>query len=234
MEKLNSKDIMKYFSVNKSGKMIFTGDKLVITIPKRFETYGLLDVGNIVHTLGIVELQINDKFSCALMMLCLIDTDISSDVEEITINNINYVRYEIYKNDVFLHTTKIIQNSNVIYSIFIEFISLGKIPYFLTDYDIGAKLFDHAKEMAGVNLGVDHVIFEVINAHLYRDVDNINMFYRHTDMKKPPVRIMLKSVGHAPQSTTGKIMGSYPADGLTSALVDQVVEQHPIEDLLRS
>jgi hypothetical protein len=81
---------------------------------------------------------------------------------------------------------------------------------------------------------MDHVIFEIVYAHLHRDKDDITKFYRNTDMKKPPQSIPLRSVNFGPTSTTAKLLGSYFDDGLTATLISHSDTRHDIEDYLRS
>lgn len=228
------KSVKKYFKLDASKKkLIFTGNKLVVHIPKRYEVYGLLDIGNTITTMGIVNLIINDKEQAGLMLLALLEMEYSENLEEVEINGLTYLVVTLHKGDVFMNKTQVIQTGNIAYAMFIEFISLGKLPYFI-DHDNSAFLFDSSGPMTGSKLDVEHVIFELICAHLSRDPDNIDKFYRHTNMKKPSKRIMLRSVAHGPESTTAKLLGSYFGDGLTSALTADPTDQHSIEDMLRT
>lgn len=226
-------EIKKYFKHDpKTKRLIFTGKELIIKIPKRYEVYDLLHVGNNVKTLGIVDLEFDQKERAGLMLLANIKIHPSS-ITQTEIKGLTYYVLTLNKGDIFIDGTDIIQDSTIAYSIFVEFVSYGKLPYFIS-YDDIATLFDTAERMTGSNLDMDHVIFEMIYAHLFRDPNDIMKFYRHTDLKTPPVNIPLRSITAGPQSTTAKIMGSYFPEGLNSALVHPSKERHVIEDLLRS
>lgn len=225
--------ISKYFKKDpKTGSMIFQGKELLIKIPKRYETYDYLTVGNAVDTLGIFDMEFDGKEAAALLVLAMVEI-VPTEVYEEEIEGATYVILKLEKGATFLTTTEVIQNSSIAYNVFVEFIAYGKIPYFLT-YEALSTLFDTAKKMTGSNLDVAHSIFEMICAHLARDPDDVMKFYRHTLMRKDPMFIQLRSVSAGPESTAAKLIGSYFSDGLNSALVNESERHNHIEDLLRS
>jgi len=226
-------DITKFFRYEKEkSRLVFIGEDLNVLVPKRYSVYNLLIVEDTVRTLGIVGLEIDNRYSAALLLLSEIEMA-PSEVTEVTIEDKQYLKLNFKKEDVFLVSTKEIQNSSITYSIFVEFITRGKLPYFLSYKNI-AYLFDSALTMTSTNLDMDHVIFEIVYAHLHRDKDDITKFYRNTDMKKPPQSIPLRSVNFGPTSTTAKLLGSYFDDGLTATLISHSDTRHDIEDYLRS
>jgi hypothetical protein len=231
MEKLKS--LKKYTRYDeKEHTLYFTGKQAKIHIPTRYETYGYLDRGNTIKTLGVMNVIVDDKEYAPLCILGIIEI-VPSEVEIVTIDNATYLELILNKDDILIKHTDVIQNSNIPYSIFVEFISYGKLPYFFS-YDTVSTIFDAANRMTGANLDdVNHSIFELIFAHLYRDKDNLTTFYRLTDMKKEPKFIPLRSVPLATQSTTSKLLGSYFGDGLTSALITENTIHRDVEDYLR-
>lgn len=230
MKKLNSiKPYIKKDSKNKA--LHFKGKELVIHIPKRYETYGLLEVGNTVKTLGIMNLVFNEKEYAPLCILGIVEI-VPSEIEEIVINNSNYYKLTLNDGDTLIKHLDIIQDGSIPYSIFMEFVSYGKLPYFFS-YENVSKIFDTTKKMTGVGLDIDHVIYEMVFAHLHRDKEKKSIFYRLTDMKKDPLYIPLRSVELGTQSTTAKLLGSYFNDGLTASLITENTTHYDIEDYLR-
>lgn len=216
----------------KQNKIYFTGKKLLVKIPKRYENYNFLEIEQKINTLGIVDLEIDEKYQVSLLMLSMFELSHRDSWEE-NINGLTYVVAELGKGDVLVNNTKVLQNSQIAYAMFVEFISYGKLPYFITHDNI-VSLFDSAPKMTGAKLNVSHVVFELIYAHLFRDKNEISKFYRHTPMKEEPVFIPLRNVSYAPTSTTAKLLGSYFTDGLNASLVNQQEDvNYKIEDLLR-
>jgi hypothetical protein len=231
MEKI--KDLNKFFTITKD-KVIFTGGKeLIVHIPKRYEVYGLLDIQDSIHTLAVLGIEIDGKYTCGLKLLGMYEIPTKEYTEEI-IDNINYIKVELSKGDVLFNNTKVIKNSSITYAIFMEFMTYGKWPYFI-DYDTACTILERAKVDTGMNLNVNRIVYEFMIAHLARDPDDVTVFYRHTNKKKPPKLLMLRSVSHATESTTAKLLGPYFNDGLISSLVHEPPNDsnYEIENMLR-
>ncbi len=220
-----------YFKTNSNGTMTFMGDKLEVRIPKRYEVYGLLNIGDTIHTLAIVDLIINDKYRAGLLMMCAIEMD-NGELNEVVIDGITYLCVTLTKGDTFMHSTTIVRNKNIVYTIFVEFISVGKIIYWM-DYRTTFGLFDQAGPMADGKIDVDHVLFEVLYSHLFRDREDLTVQYRYTSQREPPVMIGLRNISYGTDSTTSKLLGSYFDVGLNQALITQTKDKQIVEDLLR-
>jgi hypothetical protein len=231
MEKI--KDLNKFFTI-KNDKLIFSGGKeLIIRIPKRYEVYGLLDIQDTINTLAVLGIEIDNKYMCGLKLLGMFEIP-TKEYEEEVINNIAYIKIILEKDDIVFNSIKTIKNSSITYAIFVEFMTYGKWPYFI-DYDSACTILERANLDTGMSLNVNRIVYEFIIAHLARDADDVNVFYRHTNKKKPPNLLMLRSVSHATESTTSKVLGSYFNDGLVSSLVHEPPNDsnYEIEDMLR-
>ena len=211
--------------------MRFMGESLEARVPKRFETYNLLQIHDAVDTVGVMDLIIDDTYQAGLHLLAKITTH-PTEISNITIQNVEYMVLTYTTGDLFIANTQIVKNSNIIYALYVEFITRGNIIYTM-GYDDIAWLFDSSKKVTGSAIPVDHVIFEMIYSHLARTQENKFIQYRHTDMSGPFSFIALRSVGYAPDSSTSRMLGSYFDDGLNSNLVYENDERHPVEDLLR-
>lgn len=211
--------------------MTFIGDTLECRIPKRFETYGMLEVTEKVTALAVMDLIINEKYQCGLNLLAKIEIAPSA-IGEMVYDENAYQVLHLEHGDQFITHTQVVRDQSIIYALYVEFITRGKSIYTL-DYVGLALLFDRVKQMTGSGIGVDRVLFEVIVSHLARDPDDIFKQYRYTDMVKPMHLIRLRSVSYAPTSTTARLLGSYFDEGLNSALVRDVEQEQPFENLLR-
>lgn len=222
--------IMPYFQkVNDS--LVFIGKKMIVKIPRRYENYNLLITGNDIQTLGIFELTIDENPPKGFLLPAVMTMEPSNHYTK-TIDDTDLMILEFQAGDKFLVNTSLLKQPHISYAMFKEFISLGNLPKFLS-YNDTAFLFDRAKTVCNANLKVNHSIFEMIYAHLFRDSDNLNIKYRHTDMTKPPEFIELRSVTYGTDSTTAKLIGSYMNDGINAAIVNPSHQNHDLEDLLR-
>lgn len=225
-------DIDKYFETRGTEK-IFIGEELKIYIPMRYEVYHMLDITETVKTLGVFDMIFDGKYRAGLLMLATIEID-PSEVDTITVGGVKYSVLTLRKGNRFICQTQVIKDQDIIYAVFMEFITRGKWSH-IFGYEDVVKLFDHTQELCGSNLPVDHVILEVIYSHLARAKNDIATQFRHTDMSGEFMMIPLRSVSYATTSTAARLLGSYFNDALNSALLQQPEEgtnAPPFEALL--
>jgi len=228
--KINS--VKPYFQYDAAAKcMVFTGDTLEIRVPSRFANYGLLEIGNTVTTLGVCDMIINDQFQTGLLLMAKIEMEVS-DMATITIGGLGYHVFYLKGGDRFILHTEVIKNSGIVYAVFTEFLARGKLIYTI-NYDNITHLFDQIKYMNDSNLGVDHVVFEMIYSYLWRSAQNRSVQYRHTPMTDGGIMISLRNVADATSTTTSKITGSYFDVGLNSALIYPNDQPGTVEEMLR-
>lgn len=222
--------IMKHFK-KVNGAFIFTGKKLEIRIPRRYENYNLLNVVNDVQTLAIFEMIVDDKESHGFLLPSIITIQPSKWYNKV-IDEVDMLVLELQNGDKFMTSSTLLKQARISYAMFTEFIGMGNLPKFMT-YESTAFLFDLAKSLCDADLKAHHSVFEMIYAHLFRDPDDLTVRYRHTNMKKKPAFIELKSVTYGTDSTTAKLIGAYMADGINAALVNPSHQQSDLENLLR-
>ena len=227
-------DIDQYFRKDpKNFSMTFIGESLEVRIPQRFQTYGLLSIGDSTTTLGVMDLIIDDKYHAGLNILASITIE-QSDISQMTYKNIDYIVLKLKTNDVFMTSYRVIQDPGVVYALWTDMITSGNIYYWFWEYSDLLKLFENARELTGQGIGVSRSVFEGIIAHLARDNRQQSLQYRLTDMKRPMKFVALNSVSGAPTSTIARLNGSYfRNEGLTSALRYQVDQPQPFENILR-
>lgn len=225
-------DISPYFK-EVNGQWIFVGEKLEIYIPEIYKDRGLLMMGESVTSLAIFEIRINDTFSAQILALMRVVIEPVSD-HRVTEDGYKYIVLTLLRDSVFLANKHIVKDGNLIYDIFVTFLALGKVPPYL-DYNSIHRLFDNDDKHCGVNLKVNHCVFEMIYAHMHRDEKDPYAFYRNTRMDKPPVIVPIHQISHGPISSSARVIGSYLSEGLTSALVDENQHQPSvIENLFRA
>lgn len=97
-------------------------------------------------------------------------------------DDVDFIVGEFHKGDKFIAYDTVMQQPFIAYATFVEFINNGRVPSFLS-YNQMAVLFDNISRICNFNPRINHAVFEMIYAHLSRDPDNMNIKYRHTDMK---------------------------------------------------
>lgn len=226
-------DYKKYFE--KKGKScIFTGDKLEIFISSNWEKYKILSVTDVITTVGVFDLVINDKIKTGWFMPAVIRVE-PSEITSVMIGDKKYYKATLKKGDIFIKSTNIIKNQQIAYLIFLEMIYLGNQPMWMT-YEKTAYVFDLVSEICGMGFPVNPVVFEFIFSQLYRSSKDTNLLYRQTDMKsEEPVIVPLRALPHATKSTSSKIIlaTSYFNDSVDSALINQNDEPSDIEEIIR-
>lgn len=234
MKKIATTDeLHRYFKIDTKQECVyFTGNKLDIYIPVRYEDKDLVKVTDKVNTLGIFDITIDDEYDIGFLLAAMVDIEYSS-IERLTIDDEPYIHMVLNKNDRFLTNTSYIKNDNLGYTLWVEFIALGRLPRFIT-YEKILWLFDRIAEVTGINFGINHSVFEMLYAHLFRDSKNLAVKYRLTDMSKPPVMIELRNVAYGPDDTMSKILGSYMPTGINAALITESTQPSPVEIQLRS
>lgn len=202
-----------------TGEVRFIGDKLEIFIPTRYENKNLLTIGNNVSALAMFDMVINDSIPCGYKLPAVITIEPYETYRD-TIDGVSYFVVVLHKGGRFMTTDVVVQDNQIGYQIWLEFLSLGNMPKFV-NYGNIATLLDDVKAITGAGASdIHHSMFEIIYAHIYRDPDNLTTHYRHTKKNKPPAQVSLSDVSYGPDSTFAKVFGSYSDDGRNSALLN--------------
>lgn len=226
-------DVSHYFRKDeKTSSLIFTGKKLEVRIPLNFKKYGSLTVTDVVTTIGVCDLIFDDEYQVGLNILAQITIE-PSDIKTMTYKGVGYQVLTLKEGDKFMSSYRVVQDTHVVYVLWSEFITDGRLPYWYK-YDDLLKIFRHAVELTGSGIGVSQSVFSGIIGHLARDGNKISKQYRLTDMKRPMRLVALNSISMASSSTIARLNGSYFRDaGLTSALRFEVEQEQPFENILR-
>ncbi len=212
--------------------------QMAIYIPERYVEKRLAVIADETYILGIFAIVAEDKHYSVSNALAMMRVK-PSMITTVKFNKESYLELRFDPGSVVIADTNLVRDDVLVYRVFDEFISKGRIPWFM-DYrrDMGA-LFASAGHHAGVQLGNNHVILDVITAAIVRDAADNVVYYRQrlkspSDLDKvEPVCVPLKSVSLGATNTTSKLVGSYFGEGLTSALVNPSETTERIETILR-
>ena len=222
-------DLNKVLTKNKNSLIVAT-DEIVIYINRHFEKYMMLKVEDMVSALAIFEINIG-KESAGFFLPAVISMK-PSNVRFENINGSEFLRCEFHKGDMFMDDVNVVQNANIAYVVFSEFIDGGRIPSFIR-YDNLAFVFDIVKRITGSSIPAEHAAFEMIYAYLARNPKNFRQMWRLTPMNGQPQYFKLKDVPHVAVSTSAKLISAYLKDSIAASMVNASEDQSDIEDLLR-
>jgi hypothetical protein len=207
-----------------------------IYIPARFAERSLAELGVENYITGICAIVVDGFY--AVMNVCAMIKIEPSRTFKIKIKGDDYYEFQFDKGNKVIVTTELVKLDTLVYRIYDEIISKGRVPWYLDYNDLG-KIFDTAKLHAGANIGQNSEVTELIVSLIARDRKDKTIYYRTAinsidDVKRnPPAYIPLKSVIFAATNTTNKLAGSYFATSTVSALVSPASRTERIEHILR-
>lgn len=208
-----------------------------IIIPTRFEDRGLAEVGLNTYIVGIYAMVVEDKYYAVSLVNTMIAITPSSTLK-IKIKGVEYYEFTFDPGQIVMPRTNLVKNDILVYKIYDEIVSKGKVPWYLSYEELG-HIFDTALSHGGANIGTDSEVTELIISIISRNKEDRTQYYRSIinsleELKtNPPVFISLKSVPYAATNTTNKLAGSYWNDGVVSSLVSPSDRTERIESILR-
>jgi len=218
------------------GKLVAIKE-VKIYVPARFEERGLCELGVDNYIVGIYAMVAEDKYYAVSMVNAMLLIQPTS-VMKIKINGEDYFEFVFEKGSTIFSSVNLVMNDVLVYKIYNELISKGRIPWYLGYEELG-HIFDTAKYHGGANIGQNSEVTELIISIIARDPNDKTKYYRtivktKEDLEKTkPTFIPLKSVTYAATNTTNKLAGSYWSTGVVSALVSPSERTERIESILR-
>lgn len=209
---------------------------LKIYIPVRFEERNLASIGIETNIAGIYAMVVEDTYFAVSMVNAMIRIDPTSTVK-IMIDDTEYYEFFFEAGSTIMPSVQLVKNDTLVYRIYDEIISKGRIPHYLNYMDL-SRIFDTAKFHAGANIGTNHEVTELIISLIARDSKDRHRYYREICTSEEvlsestPAFIPLRSVTYAATNTTNKLAGSYYHEGVVSALVSPSTRVEKIEALL--
>lgn len=207
-----------------------------IYIPARFAEQQMAFLGTETSISGIFAITVDDTYlgvSLANAMM-RIEPTITNYIK---IEDEDYIEFVFTPGSVVIANINLLKSDIFIYRIYSELLGKGHVPWFMGYQELG-RIFESARHHAGVSVGANHAIVEMIVAAISRLADDRTQYYRQSiktekDLATEPTFIPLRSVTYGASNTTAKLVGAYWEEGLTSALVNPSDTVEPIEGLLR-
>lgn len=209
-----------------------------IYIPLRFSERGLAEIGVENYIIGIYAIVTEDKYLGVSLVNGMMEIEPSVNLK-IKIDGTDYYEFTFMPGSTICSNINLVKNDILVYKIYDEIISKGRVPWYLSYEDLG-NIFGTAKYHANANLGDNPEVTELIISLIARSKQDRTKYYRSTVhdrqemLSNPPAYIPLKSVIYAASNTTNKLAGSYFSEGVVSALVSPSERSEKIEAILLS
>lgn len=207
-----------------------------IYIPLRFSERSLAEIGVVNYIVGIFAIVTEGRYLGISLVNAMLQIEPSVTLK-IKIDGVDYYEFTFMPGSTICSNVMLVKNDVLVYKIYNEIISKGRVPWYLGYEDLG-NIFGTAKYHANANLGDNPEVTELIISLIARDKTDRTKYYRSTVhdrqevLKNPPAYIPLKSVIYAASNTTNKLAGSYFSDGVVSALVSPSERSEKIESIL--
>ena len=154
----NTMDLNRVLKKEKNS-LICNVDNMVVYISRHFEKYMMLNVSDNVSALAIFEITVG-KESTGFFLPAVVTMSPSS-VKFENVNGDEFVRCEFNKGDIFIDDVNVVQNPNIAYVVFEEFIDGGRVAKFMR-YDNLAFVFDIVKKITSTSIPAEQAAFEMI------------------------------------------------------------------------
>lgn len=211
--------------------------ELKILIPVRFAEQGLASVGTDVVTVGVCVYIVEDKYYGISLVNASMSLDPTS-VSKIMIDGDQYYEFYFRAGATVLKTVDLVKVDTVVYHIYDELFSKGRIPWYI-DYSDLCRIFDSAGYHAGAKIGANKEVTQLLVSMIGRDQKDRRLYYRRlikspADLQKyKPAWVAMRSVIYSATNTTNKLAGSHFKDGLVSALVSPSERSEHVETIMR-
>lgn len=206
-----------------------------IYIPARFAEGELAIIAEEISVVGIFAMVVEDKYYGVSTANAMMRIEPSS-TNTVKIADDDYLEFYFEEGANVFSSTNLVRVDTLTYQIYDEIVAKGRVPWYLSYEDL-AKLFESSEYHAGVKIGANHAIMEMIASVISRDSEDRTKYYRHTLQQlpnnMPPAVVPLKNISYGASNTTAKLMGAYFQDGLTSALINPSERIEKVEELLR-
>lgn len=219
-----------------SNELICT-KPLKIHIPARFPERGLGKIEDEVSFVGICAFIVEDKYYAVSTVNAFMRTE-PTLINTVNVDDVDYIEFSYDPGSRVVANLNLVKIDNLLYRINDDLIAKGRVPWYLSYTDLGS-LFSTAQYHAGVRLGANPAIIEMIAATICRDPDEVKRYYRQSiespdDVTtRPPTVIPLRAVSYGATNAIAKLMGPYFDDNVTSTLNSPGERVERVERLLR-
>lgn len=219
------------------GNTLYAAKDIKIHSPLRFFERGMGEIGSNIYILAIFPFIVEESIFSVLIVDAMMQIE-PNQYRVVNIEDTDYYEFEFRAGSVICPNLDLVKKDTLVYNIYDEIISKGRIPWYLDYLELGA-IFDTAALHAGTNIGENREVTELLISLIARDKTDRTKYYRQSikslaDLEKTsPEYVSMRSVIYSATNTLNKIAGSYMESGVVSALVSPSDRTEHIENLLR-
>lgn len=209
-----------------------------VQVPLRFKDKNLAEVGIRTFVYGFFPIILSTGEYAVMNLTSKVELAPSTTITTM-VDGVEYYEFSFLPGSILFKNTYVLKDESMMFSVFEEFVFLGKVPWYAEYDDIG-KLFDTAKKHGGSNVAQTPEVIEFIASMIGRRKDDKTKYLRTTvksydETKSDKVAyVPLKSVYYSVNSTLNKLAGSYMSAGIDSAIVAPSTTVENIESILRA
>lgn len=238
IKKRNREKVLNAFIDDEKTHKWIAKEPVKIYFPKRYLGGKLGNLDERFNTVAIFAMVLEDG-TWDLHSACSIIPLSPKTSSLVKINQVDYYELGWEAGDVICPNVNLVQRSNLAFEIYDEFITKTRLPPYMDSID-HSNLLDSLANFTGVDLGANFALLRIYNATTSRNpADRTQpareLYTKQSDFHLMPVdRIALRSVAYVADNTSSRLLGSYLAQGLNSALVNPAENIEEIEQILIS
>lgn len=225
-------------ALQETDKTLIALEPCKIYFPEAYMGGELGYMGDVIRVCAIYGIVVKEKFLGVSRACALMETA-PSVIDIVVIGAMRYYEFIYKEGDEVIRNLDLVRLSTLVYRIYNEFITNGKVPWYF-DYNDLAFIFDTALLHGGADLRTDSTLLEMIAAVMARQTENKFLYSRHDPRlqrknysKKVISYVGMKSVIYQATNTSARLSGNYFNEGVTSALIATSTTNENIEDLIR-
>lgn len=225
-------------ALKKVGRSYYcTGGSIKIYFPEIYISKNMADIGGKITAYGVCCIVLDDKYYTVMAVPAKISVEPTS-ISLVDMGGEKYYEYYFEKGSMVIKDISVVKDMDMSYGFYELSISLGRYPWYI-DYLMPSRVFSNSVKYAGIRVGSNKAISEILLAVTAKSQADHSVAYRHTLKKREDMEAVspyftpLGSVNQNATNTTAKLIGSYIGEGITSALVNESKQKEKIETLLR-
>lgn len=213
---------------------VMTVNGCKIHIPVHYEESGLIEIGSETYILGIFAYIVDDKyyaFNSAMTKMRIQPTYTNI----VSINEMAYYEFYFEPGSAVIADKMAVIDDGIPFMVYDDIQAKGRIPWYIS-YTDKCKLFRSSKRYAGLTVGANKAVMEMISANTCRDPDNLVKYYRQMLTKETtvePAHVPFNSVIYGATNTVARLVGNYFELGVMSSLINPSTRTERIETILR-
>ena len=228
-------DKIKKLFVTKGNVVSVTAD-LEVIFPVRYIARSLAEISTSVSVINMYLIKdTNNNYAVTIAPTMM--TLEPYNVGDVVVGNVLNKSLTFREGQVFTNNNNVVRDSSFMDTIYDEFFTNGKTPWYYSTDQL-ADLLVEAKKYTGSNLGNNSLGMEIVTAIVTRDPKNRKVQHRYIRKGREDnynfTTVGLRNITDGINNTMGKLVGNYFTVGETSAIVTKEKKTTKISAIIRA